>query len=197
MLDYVSALLNDLPCQFRGKPNIEVVVRALGKQLQEVRTFLESLLILRQIEQLSGVHLDELGKILCLSRSEAALLAGETIPFDVLDDDRYRNYLKYKILLNTSDCTYESLISAIKMFWSGPNVGYREDPDLPATIILTIPGFEDSGGTADLLQVPIIRAAGVAVKMETETSVEAPLHVGIIHQSEIESSWFVEDLNLQ
>ena len=194
--DYVSAMRMDLPCQFRGKPNTEVLIDALGRQLQEVYDFLESLRILRQIDLCSGIHLDRIGEILCLDRREAALIAGNPIPFDVLDDDRYRNYLKYKLLLNTSDCSYSSLISAIKMFWKGERVSYREDPDLPATIILTIPGFEDAGGTANLLQVPIIKAAGVGIHMETETAIVAPLHVGIIHQTEIESSWVVEDFTL-
>lgn len=196
MADYIQSFVEDLPLQFRGKENLGILVAALGRQLQEVYDFLDSLLLLRQIDMVSGTHLDEIGEIVCLTRMEAALLAGATIPFDVLSDDRYRNYLKYKILLNTSDCTYGSLISAVKMFWKGERVSYREETYSPATIILTIPGFEDAGGTANLLQVPIIKAAGVGIRMETETTIEAPLHVGIIHQAEIESSWVVEDFTL-
>lgn len=196
MRDYIASLIDDLPGQFRDKENIGILVAALGRQLQDVSDFLESLLLLRQIDAVSGMHLDEIGNIVCLTRMEAALLAGAKIPFDVLSDDRYRNYLKYKILLNTSDCTYGSLISAVKMFWKGERVSYREDPASPATIILTIPGFEDAGGTANLLQVPIIKAAGVGIHMETETAIVAPIHVGIIHQAEIESSWVVEDFTL-
>lgn len=196
MADYIKSFVEDLPQQFRGKENLGILVSALGRQLQEVSDFLNSLLLLRQIDMVSGTHLDEIGEIVCLTRMEAALLVGAKIPFDVLSDERYRNYLKYKILLNTSDCTYGSLISAVKMFWKGERVSYREDPDFPATIILTIPGFEDAGGAANLLQVPIIKAAGVGIHMETETEITAPLYAGMIHQSEIEFSWMAEDFTL-
>ena len=37
--DYLKKLENDMPQQFKDKPNIEVLLKALARQLQEVFQF--------------------------------------------------------------------------------------------------------------------------------------------------------------
>lgn len=51
----------------------------------------------------------------------------------------YRKLLKWKILLNTNDCTYWSMMKGIKYFWDKSPVYYETDPEIPATILLTTP----------------------------------------------------------
>lgn len=196
MDDYISKLKGDLAEQFRGKANIESLLEVLGSELQQVYAFFEQLRDERGLYNAVGKQLDGVGDIAVMSRREAAQLAGLTTSMETTDDELYRQYLIYKILKNTCDCTYDSLISAIKMFWRGESVKYREDPNYPATIILTIKGFSDTGNLRGLLQVPIIKAAGVGALMETETAISGTLYIGVIHQQEIESKWEGEDYEL-
>lgn len=199
MADYREKLKNDLAEQFRGKANIESLIEVLGGELQQVFHFFEQLRDERSVYNAVGKQLDGVGDIAVMSRKEAAQLAGLTSSLDTSDDEMYRQYLIYKILKNTCDCTYDSLISAIKMFWRGEEVRYREDPNIPATIILWIKGFSESGNIRGLMQVPIIKAAGVSALMETQTDVEGSIYVGIVQQSSVESQWSVEpyEINVQ
>lgn len=197
MADYISLLKQDLAEQFRGKPHIESLVEVIGIELQQVFDFYEQLRNERSLYTAFGKQLDGVGDIACMTRMEAAQLAGKTSSLDTTDDEMYRQYLIYKILKNTCDCTYGSLFTAIKMFWKGDAVTYREDPDIPATIILAIKGFSESGNIRGLMQVPIIKAAGVAALMQTDTEIEAPFYVGIVHQQEVESKWTVEEYEIE
>lgn len=196
MADYKRKLKEDLAEQFCGKEKIESLLEVLGEELQQVFHFYEQLRDERGLYNAVGKQLDGVGDIAVMTRREAAQLAGLTSSMDTSDDELYRQYLIYKILKNTCECTYESLISAIRMFWRGEAVKYREDPSIPATIILTIDGFSDTGNLRGLLQVPIIRAAGVGALMETETTVSGTLYIGVIHQQEIESQWEGEDYEI-
>ena len=134
MADFVSALKADLVEQFRGKENIEGLVEVIGIQLQAVYDFYEQLRNERDVYTAVGKQLDGVGDIAVMTRKEAGQLAGKPIPFEVIDDDTYRQYLIYKILKNTCDCTYPDIIKAFRMFWDRP-LYYTEDPDEPATMI--------------------------------------------------------------
>lgn len=61
------------------------------------------------------------------------------LDFDVIDDARYRKYLKYKILANTSNATYKDIITAVKMIWGVDKVSYNENLDGPASLTVSFP----------------------------------------------------------
>lgn len=135
MADYVATLKNDLVEQFRGKANIEALMEVIGAQLQQVYDFYDQLRQDRGVHTAVGKQLDGVGDIVVMTRMEAGKLAGDPIPFEVIDDETYRRYLIYKILKNTCDCTYPDIIKAFRMFWDRP-LYYKEDPAEPATMIL-------------------------------------------------------------
>ena len=85
------------------------------------------------------------------------------------DIDICRKLIKWKILLNTNDCTYWSIMKGIKMFWDKTPVYYRTDPEVPATIILSTPPLDPSTNPRDLLEMPIIRPGGVDLKLTATT----------------------------
>ena len=60
-----------------------------------------SLLKLLDLEACTGAQLDLIGGIVVLTRYDARVIAGRSYEGKVLDDDQYRNLLKWKILLNT------------------------------------------------------------------------------------------------
>ncbi len=167
MSDYLQKTVDDFPWQFKDKPKIMVLIRAIARQLQEVADFMESLNLDRRIDTAEGTQLDRIGDIVVLTRAQAGLLTGDPITVDVLDDETYRKYLKYKILLNTSDCTYQDLVDGLRMFFED-TVIYREDIDKPATLIFRVP----SDIAYIMNSMPIIRASGVGLLIEafdTET----------------------------
>ena len=93
------------------------------------------------IETAEGINLDRIGEIVVLSRADAGLLAAQAgnLDFDVIDDARYRKYLKYKILANTSNATYKDIITAVKMIWGVDKVSYSENLDGPASLTVSFP----------------------------------------------------------
>ena len=171
MADYIELLKSDLAEQFKGKANIEGLVEVLGKELQEIYDFYEQLRTERNIATAAGKQLDGIGDIVVMTRMEAGQLAGNPIPFEVIDDDTYRQYLIYKILKNTCDCTYPDIIKAFRMFWDRP-LYYTEDPEQPATMIFDTGEMQGNVDTRPLFRTPLIRAAGVTLKLYARTSTE-------------------------
>ena len=168
MADYVVALKKDLVEQFRGKANIEALVEVIGAQFQQVYDFYDQLRYNRDVYTAEGKNLDGVGDIAVLTRMEAAQLAGDPIPFEVIDDERYRQYLIYKILKNTCDCTYPDIIKAFRMFWDRP-LYYTEDPAYPATMIFDTGEMDGTVDTTPLFNTPLLRAAGVTLKLYART----------------------------
>lgn len=175
-LDFREKLNQDLLEQFRGKKNIAVVANSYAKQLQEVHDFLESLLQLLDIDACTGAQLDLIGEIVVLSRYDARVMVERSYSGEVLDDDLYRKLIKWKILLNTNDCTYWSIMKGIKMFWDKTPVYYKTDPEIPATILLSTPPLDPSTNPRELLEMPIIRPGGVDLKLTATT--ESPVMDG-------------------
>lgn len=169
MADYVELLKKDLIEQFKGKANIEGLMEAVGKQLQDVYVFFEQLRDERDIKTALGKQLDGIGDIVVLTRADAGKLLGDPIPFDILEDDIYRKYLIYKVLKNTCNCTYPDIIRAFKMFWDRP-LYYSEDPEQPATMIFDTGEMEGLVDTTPLFLTPLIRAAGITLKLYARTS---------------------------
>lgn len=176
--DYRQKMVDDLLEQFRGKKNISVLVESYAQQFQEVYDFLMSLLKLLDLEACTGAQLDLIGEIVVLSRYDARVMVEQSYEGEVLDDDLYRKLLKWKILLNTNDCTYWSMMKGIKYFWDKSPVYYETDPEIPATILLTTPPLDPETNPRDLLEMPIIRAGGVDLRLRATT--ENPLMEGSI-----------------
>ena len=100
------------------------------------------------------------------------------IPFIVIDDGLYREYIRYKIFLNSNHCTYRDLMKALGMFWTRGKIAYVEDVcledgvDRHATILLRTPELPNDGSARLFFLIPIIKAAGVELLREATTFVE-------------------------
>ena len=170
--DYLAKLEDDLLEQFKGKPNTAVMMQALARQLQEVYQFFIGLRDKRSLDTAEGRQLDGIGDIVVLSRSEARQLAESADVIDDMDDELYRNYLKYKIGINTNLCTYREVYDAIKMFWKNSPLYYSEDPEIPATMFLSTPVLKPEDMAERLFRLPYIKAAGVAIRIVATTETE-------------------------
>ena len=67
----VDSWLNDLPQQFLEKKNIEALIPAFSKQLQEIEDVFDNLKNLTDLDTAAGQNLDMVGTIIPLSRKEA------------------------------------------------------------------------------------------------------------------------------
>lgn len=169
VLDYIELLRSDLVEQFRGKPALDVLVQAIGRQLNDVYRFFIQLRDERGLLTAKGKQLDGIGDVAVLDRAAAGELACVSEPTFVIDDEVYRDLLIYKIWRNTNTTTYYDIIKSLRIFWDRP-IYYREDPELPAFMIFDtgeMPGLVD---TRRLMVNPIIRAAGVGYRLEAITS---------------------------
>ena len=169
MRDYINRLKRDLVEQFKGKPNIETLQKALARQLDDLYTFFEGLNTLRWLKEAQGVQLDGIGDIVVMSRTEAlalSKLANKDVP---MDDETYRLYLAWKIALNTTNCTHTDVYNALRLFWDKSPLYYSEELEHPATIFFTTPLLSPEDNAAVLLTAPKIKAAGVALKVIAKT----------------------------
>lgn len=94
------------------KTNIRRFIEAFGKQMEDLHAAIDSLFITRQIDNCTGKQLDQIGTIVNLSRHEAGIMISDVKLAE--DDDVYRMLLKYKAMLNTSDCSVEDLLIKVK-----------------------------------------------------------------------------------
>lgn len=156
--------LDDIPQQFKNKKNIEILIRAFSRQLEELQKVFNYIDNKTDLNNAEGKQLDLVGGIVNLTRKDAGILAGLGMSAPVIPDERYRQLLRYKVLSNTSDCTYSDLMESLEILWQTEGIKYFEDPKRPATIFLILPKSD----VADNLDLPferklVVKAAGVSV----------------------------------
>jgi len=183
---FLGALRNDLPEQFKGKPNIDTFQTALAKQLADVYEFFETLLTLRTLQTAEGAQLDGIGDIVCLTRTEALVvsdIANQNVP---MEDEVYRRYLAWKIGINTSNSTYNDVYTALKMFWDNSPLIYSENLAHPATIFFDTPTLSPQDNAGVLLLAPKVKAAGVALDITAITeNAEMGTNINIIGKTPV------------
>lgn len=167
----MKPMIKDFPWQFRGKPKIEALCQCWDRQFEQIFSCLEQMKLILDVDRAQGAQLDRIGDIVVLSRADAGLLAAQAgnLDFDVIDDVRYRKYLKYKILENTSNATYKDIISAIKMIWGADKIKYLENEEGPASLTVSFPYHYTAG---DVFILPPLTAAGVGIHVRAETELQ-------------------------
>ena len=168
----MKPMIEDFPWQFRGKPKTEALCQCWDRQFEEIFSCLEQMIkLILDVDRAQGAQLDRIGDIVVLSRADAGLLAAQAgnLDFDVIDDVRYRKYLKYKILENTSNATYKDIISAIKMIWGADKIKYLENEEGPASLTVSFPYHYTAG---DVFILPPLTAAGVGIHVRAETELQ-------------------------
>ena len=158
--------IEDLPQQFQNKENIETLIRAFSRQIEELLEVFQQLDTQTDLEVAIGKNLDMVGDIVTLTRKEAGILAGIDVEDPVISDERYRQFLKYQMLVNTNECTYHDLMDGLALLWDVSPIYYKEDPALPAVIILTMPFLTPGGKVVTLGEVPMVKPAGVRIEFQ-------------------------------
>lgn len=124
--------------QFRNKPITNGIQRAIADTLQSVYEESQQLRSLGDIEKMTGRNLDVIGDRLGLSRSDAykILLNSQSVE---ITDEIYRKCLRWKQLKNNFTGTYAEIMESIRILWKTDNIIYRELPDHPAHVFISMP----------------------------------------------------------
>lgn len=129
-------LIDYLPDQFRNKARITALLKAFARQDEELKEVFEQLRN-RSFNTDYGKTLDYDGTIVQLTRAEAAEISGVD-DFDELDDETYRLFLKYKAMINATNCSYSDLINGTKLLFNADPIYYSEDKAYPAAFKISI-----------------------------------------------------------
>ena len=172
--------LKDIPCQFRGKKNIEILINAFAKQIDELIAVFQSLNTVTDLDSASGKTLDMIGSIVNLSRKDASemMLYGDDT---TISDTVYKMALMYANYQNTSDGTYESMMSAVKALFPDYHITYTESPDVPATVRLDIKKA-DLQNSMIFRSVPV-KPAGVKLNLYFDKDLSNHTYVGMAYKT--------------
>lgn len=179
MSKYGNRLLEDLPQQFKGKEHIEALLEVIGKQMDEVKEFYDSLNFERSLDVAQGVHLDKIGEILAMTRAQAKELFHKD---QSIDDELYRQLLKYKTIMNFGSATYYDIMSCLKSIQGYTGFKYREELSRPATIIFETEEPADSPTITQTLKTPVPKAAGVGLIIRANNGSTFGFGVGLTSQ---------------
>ena len=180
-INYLEKLQIDMLEQFKKKPNTFAVLKAFARQFDDLYAAFYQLMVLRWLNNAQGRQLDGIGDIVVLSRIQATNLekirANSNV--DILDDETYRMWLRYKMFLNTFDGTYKDFMRNIRMFWEETVLYYSESLEHPATIFLDTPDIEGTFNPEELFNIPIIKPAGVQLIIRANTTNPQTLNLTI------------------
>lgn len=154
--------LDDLPQQFKGKHNIEVLLGAFAKQMDELLKVYEDLKTETTLDNAKGQNLRYIGDIFSLSTKEAHAILRTASTLDITDDT-YKKILQYKALQNNCDCTYYDIMDSINLLWNTDKIKYVESPERPATIYIELPEVNVDGLDPSIGRILAIKPSGVAV----------------------------------
>lgn len=164
-MQIIDKWFKDIPQQFLGKHNIEVLIKAFSKQLQELEQVFYDINTKLDLDVAIGKNLDNLSSILSLSRKDAHIILREAKD-TVITDDVYRNVLRYKALKNSSECTYYDIMKSLELLWRTDNITYKEKKEHPATIYIDMHNVDINSMDPTFGKVLAIKPAGVAIIYE-------------------------------
>jgi hypothetical protein len=157
--EIAERMLLRLPEQFKNKPRLEALIRALANQCQHVEQMLWDLYTRRWIDDAEDNDLDNLGDIVGEPRNGSA-------------DDLYRQYIRARIKVNRSDGQLGQLLEILKLLLVDAVIQVREH--YPAALVLepTEPITLDAKYVNDWF-LQKAKAAGVRLGFVERTAAES------------------------
>ncbi len=163
----LEAWIEDMPQQFHGKRNIEILLSAFSRQLDEIMHVFDDLKEKTEIDTAFQKNLDGVGDILNMSRRDATAIVREAMTY-TMSDELYRQVLRYQKLKASTECTYEDIMGAISLLWDTSKISYVEDPSRPATILFSLPEVGVDAEDPAVGRILSIKPAGVAAYYTVE-----------------------------
>lgn len=166
MESVTESFLGKLPEQFKGKHNIEMLIRAFAGELEEIEKAFQELETLRCLKTAFGKQLDGIGEIVNLTRAESTAYVND-VDFYVLDDERYRLFLMYKAIRNANYCTFPELTEICRLLYDAKLLYYKEFDDHPAHFQVSVGARFDEWMLKMLNNANLtVKPGGVSVEMK-------------------------------
>lgn len=143
-IDYAETAVSRLANQFAGSTKLQAIVRAMCEPLNNVELFASELKNNRWIDTAIGKQLDGCGEIVGEKRQGRS-------------DADYRNAIKFRVFVNTSQGTPSDLIKGLRLLTDPTDIQYIEQ--YPATAIM----FTDGVSVPENIQSVIQSLAPAAV----------------------------------
>jgi hypothetical protein len=116
ILNREELALDSLISQFKGKENIEKLVKIFSKEAQLLEDVVYQLLELRYLNNATGDQLDQIGKRLGIIRTSHS-------------DEIFRTSIKVKALSKRNEGTTENVLELLRLISGDPNVSvYNFEP---------------------------------------------------------------------
>lgn len=155
--DHATLAVNRLAQQFKDKPKIVALVRALCVPIQDIENALWQLKTQRGFNGI-GIQLDLIGKIV-----------GQ--PRNGLSDHDYLIYLRAKIAANNSIGTVENLLTVASLIVNDPTNQIQVTPYTVATLVVAIAN-QISPAVLTALNAFLHQAVAAGVRLMTVATVE-------------------------
>lgn len=111
--DYLSTAKGYLPQQYKDRPNIEGLLTAIIRPLQDIENKLYEIYRNYSLQEASDHYLDRIGTLVGESRNH-------------LEDDKYRLAILARIMVNNAGATPEDIINTLKFTYNPRRLSYTE-----------------------------------------------------------------------
>ena len=208
--DYLEFMLKDMLWEFKQLEgtNTEGLLKVFARQFSDL---LDSFNCYEQKTVLGddyprdseigkyavGKQLEGIGDIVDISKKKASQLlnsvnyGSKTSDYYSINDNNYREFIRYKIFLNNAVCTYRDVIKNVKLFWRPPTdatdeevkryeVKYEEWPKRPGAMILSTKDLKPDNNAKLFLTFPVLKSAGVELLRQATTVYGETTAIGFI-----------------
>tara|TARA_R110000868_G_scaffold317563_1_gene578398 strand:+ start:944 stop:1693 length:750 start_codon:yes stop_codon:yes gene_type:complete len=148
-------IFNKIPQQFRESENFNKILQVFTTECDELLKVFEDLKIAFLINSAVGDQLDIIGAIVVIARDGRA-------------DEQYREAIKFKIFLNTSNGRVEEIILILKTITEATKIVYSDHP--PASYTIYTDGSKIDGN----LNILIDRLTGAGISVTVEMGLGDP-----------------------
>lgn len=144
-----------IPEQYKEAENFNKILKIFGEEVDELLNAIEQVKLAFLIDSAVGKQLDILGSMVVIARSG-------------LNDDDYRESIKFKIFQNTSKAKVEDLILILKTLTEANLIVYSDSP--PAAYTIYSDGSKIDGNLNEIMK----QFTSVGVKVIVEMGLGDP-----------------------
>lgn len=165
--------LKDIPFQFKEGLHNRALIKAFSRQLDELNEAIIDVIWKTDIDTAEGYQLDMIGDIVNITRQEAYQLLDPDYITDV-DDEIFRAVLKFKVLKNNTDGTYDDIVKGLHFLWdyAKAKITYEDNPwdkyrnrYAPATILLGVNDIPSDAPDPLVIKPMVIKPGGVKIDL--------------------------------
>lgn len=162
VMDHQTRAFRRLPEQFKKKPKIVALLRALVGPCTALEFALQCLLTLRSVNTAVGAQLDVIGKLVGRPRN------------GVSDDDVYRRYIRAQIAANNSDGLIDQILTIAELVIYDDDARLRFRNEGIAAYVLVVDDVPVHPDVAKVLLTMLRRATAAGVRGMLHTNAGPP-----------------------